>query len=101
MCKIAFITLFGLVITPIALADNPVIAHVGQVCDDYWLNGISIHKDGLVTHDLKNMGEAAAECKAVGTDHCVIVNVCEAMRRIAREANEAAKKPPAPGETDL
>jgi hypothetical protein len=95
-----YLPLLLLFATP-ALAESPVIAHVGQMCDAYWLNGISVHKDGTVTHDIKDVATAAAECKIVGPDHCVIVNVCESMRRIARESQEAAKKPLAPGETEL
>jgi hypothetical protein len=92
--------LFMLLIASPALAGSPVIAHVGQVCDAYWLNSVSVHKDGTVTHDIKEAAEAAKECNAVGAGHCLIVNVCEAMRRLAHEAQQPTTKP-TPGEQEL
>jgi hypothetical protein len=86
-------------VTHKAVADSPVVAQVGQVCDSIFLNEVSIHADGTMTHDITNVADAAKECVAVGEGHCVIVNVCESMRRIAAEQ----AKPPAhiPGTTDL
>lgn len=86
-------------VTHKAVADSPVIAHVGQVCDSIWLNAVSIHADGSTTHDITTMEDARKECSALPDGHCTIVNVCEAMRRIAAEQ----EKPPAhmPGTTDL
>lgn len=77
---------------------DPVIAHIGQICDETFLASVSVHKDGAITHNTDE-DVAHKECASVGEKHCVIVNACEAMRRIG---NEEAK-PPAhmPGTTDL